>query len=112
MTAGIFQPVMHFWNVVLSYVRKQNDEKYERTNTNEIELGENMTPNPVNTSIVKERENVRTKKVPIANPKHSNAAHHSQRQKPIQTDQQQRIDSNSSTRYYQTPTDQKNYHML
>ena len=111
MTAGIFQPVMHFWNVVLSYVRKQNNEKYERTNTNEIELGERMTPNPVNTKIYKQRENVRTKQVPKA--KHGNAAYHSQRQKPIQTvQQQQRIDNNSSTRYYQTPTDQRNYHML
>ena len=108
MTAGIFQPVMHFWNVVLSYVRKQNNEKYERTNTNEIELGERMTPNPVNTRIYKERENVRTKQVPKA--KHGNTANHSQRQKPIQTVQQQRIDND--TRYYQTPTDQRNYHML
>ena len=110
MTAGIFQPVMHFWNVVFSYVRKQNDDKYERTNTNEIELGERMPPNPVNTRIYKERENVRTKHV--SKTKHSSVAHHSQRQKPIQTVHQQRIDSNSSTRYYQTPTDQRNYHML
>ena len=113
MTAGVFQPVMHFWNVVLSYVRKNKSENNKTQNRNDIELGERLAPHPTaHAQIYKQKSNsgqIQTKK-----PTHpGNPGKHNISQKSnSRSSQQQRADRNTPTHYYQTPTDQKNYHML
>ena len=61
LTAGVFQPVMYFWNVVLSYVRNQKSRNDPKINSNDIELGEHLAPNPSHAVIYKQRSNVASK---------------------------------------------------
>ena len=110
LTAGVFQPVMYFWNVVLSYVRKDNVESRTSDISNDIELGERLAPNSKHTIIHNQKEikhsqksEIVKKKKPMPNRKQQRTAH---------TSQSQRANGTDTTHYYQTPADQRNYHML
>ena len=110
LTAGVFQPVMYFWNVVLSYVRKDNAQNRERVNSNDIELGEQLSPNSKHTVIYNPKEIKRPEKSHMAKDRSSSI--HKQKQSNARPIQQRRGQGTNPTHYYQTPADQRNYHML
>ena len=110
LTAGVFQPVMYFWNVVLSYVRKNNVESRTREISNDIELGEGLAPNTKHTIIHNQKEIIHSQKSEIVKKKKPMAD--GKQQRTTQTSQSRRAHGTDTTHYYQTPTDQRNYHML
>ena len=110
LTAGVFQPVMHFWNVVLSYVRKDNVESRTREISNDIELGERLAPNTKPTIIHNQKEIKHLQKSEIV--KKKKRMPNRKQHRTAQTSQSRRPNSTNTTHYYQTPADQRNYHML
>ena len=110
LTAGVFQPVMYFWNVVLSYVRKDNVESRRREISNDIELGERLAPNTKHTIIHNQNGIKYSQKSEIV--KKKKHMPNRKQQGTSQTSQSRRANGTDTTHYYQTPADQRNYHLL
>ena len=101
---------MHFWNVVLSYVRKDNVQSRVLETSTDIELGERLAPNSKHTIIYNPKENKHSQKSRAVTKE--NPRPHRQKQTNPRTSQPQRAHGTNSTHYYQTPADQRNYHLL
>ena len=105
---------MYFWNVVLSYTRSKNGDSHGgpiRLELDDLELGEHLAPtSEKNTAIYKQKTKVHSKQV--QRPKNVPASSRDNKQKHSRTGQDQKAHGNTPSHYYQTPTDQKNYHML
>ena len=99
---------MYFWNVVLSYVRKDNFQNRERIDhPNDIELAEQLDPDSRHKVIYKhvQKSKINQNKKSSGRQKQSNT-------RAPRHQEQRHIQGSNSTHYYQTPADQRNYHML